>query len=233
MRIGLELLTASPFGWSELRDAAVSLEDVGFDSVWVPDHIEKEMNGQTYPFFESIALLGGIADATTRIKIGASVHNAALRHPFQLAHAAVTLDEISSGRLILGVGAGGGGYEHRFLGQPTGSRFPKFAESVEVLAGLLDGSEVDFDGPFESVPISVGKSDDHHEHFVCPGHFGDMTAAGCVLGQENRPGFERAGLAVTGFDGPFAREIDSQNPARSGMPVAMPARRDSFKDVAA
>ncbi len=68
------------------------------------------------------------------------------RYVFQLAHAAVTLDEISGGRLILGVGAGGGGYEHRFLGQPTGSRFPKFAESVEVLAGLLDGSEVDFDG---------------------------------------------------------------------------------------
>lgn len=146
MRIGIELLAASPFGWSELRDAAVSLEEVGFDSVWVPDHIEKEMNGQTYSFLDAIALLGGIADATTRITIGASVHNAALRHPFRLAHAAVTLDEISDGRLILGVGAGAGGYEHRFLSGSAGSGFARFAESIEVIAGLLRGGKVDFDG---------------------------------------------------------------------------------------
>lgn len=146
MRIGVELLAASPFRWSELRDAAVSLEEVGFDSVWVPDHLEKKMNGQPYPFFDAVALLGGLADATTRVRIGASVHSAALRHPFRLAHAAVTLDEISDGRLTLGVGAGAGGYEHRFLGQPTGSEFTRFAESVEVLAGLLNGGEVDFDG---------------------------------------------------------------------------------------
>lgn len=146
MRIGVELLAASPFTWSELRDAAVSLEDVGFDSVWVPDHLEKEMNGETYSFFDAVALLGALADATTRIGIGASVHNTALRHPFRLAHAAVTLDEISDGRVTLGVGSGAGGYEHRFLGQPTGSGFTRFAESVEVLGGLLNGEEVDFDG---------------------------------------------------------------------------------------
>lgn len=146
MRIGVELLAASPFGWSELRDAAVSLEEVGFDSVWVPDHIEKKMNSQTYPFFDAIALMGGLADATTRIRIGASVHNAALRHPFRLAHAAVTLDEISDGRLTLGVGAGAGGYEHRFLGQYTESGLSRFTESVEVLAGLLNGEELHFDG---------------------------------------------------------------------------------------
>lgn len=142
----MELLTARPFGWSDLRDAVASVEDVGFDSVWVPDHIEKEMSGQTYPFFESIALLGGIAEATTRIGIGASVHNAALRHPFQLAHSAVTLDEISDGRLILGVGAGAGGYEHGFLGEPTESRFSRFSESLQVLTSLLKGEEVDFQG---------------------------------------------------------------------------------------
>lgn len=146
LRIGLELLTARPFGWGDLRDAAASVEDVGFDSLWVPDHIEKEMNGQIYPFFESIALLGGIAEATTGIKIGASVHNAALRHPFQLAHSAVTLDEISDGRLILGVGAGAGGYEHGFLGEPKEARFSKFSESLQVLASLLRGEQVDFQG---------------------------------------------------------------------------------------
>lgn len=146
LQIGMELLTARPFGWSDLRDAVASMEDIGFDSVWVPDHIEKEMSGQTYPFFDSIALLGGIAEATTRMRIGASVHNAALRHPFRLAHSAVTLDEISDGRLILGVGAGGGGYEHGFLGEPAESRFSRFSESLQVLTGLLKGEQVDFHG---------------------------------------------------------------------------------------
>lgn len=142
----MELLTARPHGWRDLRDAVASVEDVGFDSVWVPDHIEKEMSGQIYPFFESIALLGGIAEVTTHIRIGASVHNAALRHPFQLAHSAVTLDEISDGRLILGVGAGADGYEHRFLGQPTESRFSRFSEALQVLTSLLKGEQVDFQG---------------------------------------------------------------------------------------
>lgn len=94
----------------------------------------------------TIALLGGIAEATTRIWIEASVHNAALRHPFQLAHSAVTLDEISDGRLILGVGAGAGGYEHGFLGQPTESRFSRFSETLQVLTSLLKGEQVDFQG---------------------------------------------------------------------------------------
>lgn len=146
MRIGLELLAARPLGWHELRDAAVSVEDAGFDSVWVPDHIEKVMNGQVYQFFDSIALLGAIGAATTQIKIGASVHNAALRHPFQLAHAAVTLDEITDGRFVLGVGAGAGGYEHRFLGESEKPKFSKFSESLEVLTSLLKGREVDLQG---------------------------------------------------------------------------------------
>lgn len=150
MRIGLELLTAHPFAWSELRDGARSVEDVGFDSVWVPDHMEKELGGQTMAFYDAISMLGGLAEATSRVTIGASVHNASLRHPFRLAHAAVTLDEMSNGRFVLGVGAGGRGYEYRHVDTETRFGYSRLAESTQILAGLLQGDRVSFTGRFWS-----------------------------------------------------------------------------------
>lgn len=149
----------------------VSLEEAGFDSVWVPDHIEKVMNARVFPFLDSIALLGAIAEATTEMTIGASVHNASLRHPFRLAHAALTLDELSGGRVVLGVGAGARGYENAFLGGATEPEFGRFRESVEILTRLFRGEEVDHDGKYwrlegarlpgvedRSVPLMVGAS---------------------------------------------------------------------------
>jgi len=150
LRIGLELLTAHPSSWLELRDAARSVEDVGFDSLWVPDHMEKELGGETTAFNDAIAMLGGLADVTSRVAIGASVHNAALRHPFRLAHAAVTLDEISEGRFVLGIGAGGGGYEYRHLDVGRGFGYSRLAESVRIVASLLQGEEVSFRARFFS-----------------------------------------------------------------------------------
>lgn len=148
MRVGLELLTAQPYSWRELRDAARSVEDVGFDSLWVPDHMEKELGGEETAFYDAIAMLGGLADATSRVTLGASVHNAALRHPFRLAHAAVTLDEISGGRFVLGIGAGGGGYEYRHLDVDRRFGFSRLAESLQIVAPLLRGEEVSFRGRF-------------------------------------------------------------------------------------
>lgn len=150
VRIGLELLTAYPFSWRTLRGAARSVEDVGFDSLWVPDHMEKEFGGQTMAFYDAMTMLGGLADVTSRVALGASVHNGALRHPFRLAHAAVTVDEISDGRAVLGVGAGGRGYEYRYLDADTEFGYSRLAESVEIVARLLTGNEVSFRGRFWS-----------------------------------------------------------------------------------
>lgn len=169
MRVGLALLTASPFTWPELRDAARSVEDVGFDSVWVPDHMEKELGGQIMAFYDATSMLGGLAEATSQVTIGASVHNGALRHPFRLAHAAVTLDEMSDGRFVLGVGAGGRGYEYRHVDADTRFGYSRLAESTQILAGLLNGDVVSFSGRFwsckqarlltaadRSIPLMIG-----------------------------------------------------------------------------
>lgn len=171
MRIGLELLTAHPFEWRELRQAAISVEEAGFDSLWVPDHIEKDLGGQTMAFYDAVAMLGGVAEVTSRVSIGASVHNAALRHPFRLAQAALTLDEMSNGRFVLGIGAGSRGYEYGYVGGSTDHGFSRFAESVEIVASLVRGGEATFEGRFwrvneariigiesRDIPLMIGAS---------------------------------------------------------------------------
>jgi len=130
MRIGLELLTARPYSWRELRDATVSVEDAGFDSVFVPDHIERTYGESVLSMYEAVGMLGAMAEATTRIVIGASVHNAAWKHPVHLVHAATTLAEISEGRFILGVGSGGRRYEYGFVDAPVDYPFSRFSEAV-------------------------------------------------------------------------------------------------------
>lgn len=148
LRVGLSLLTARHSGWNELRDAAKSVEDVGFDSLWVPDHIERIFGERVISFHESVVMLGAIAECTERISIGASVHNAAWRHPVHLVHAAATLAEVSGGRFILGVGSGGRHYEDGFVDAPLDHPYSRFAESVKIVRSLLDGNEVTYEGRF-------------------------------------------------------------------------------------
>ena len=148
MRIGVGLLIARSYGWRELRDASVSVEDAGFDSLWVPDHIERDFGASRVSLYESVGVLGAIAEATTRVTLGASVHNAAWKHPVHLVHAAATLSEISEGRAVLGIGAGGRLPEYGFVDAPTDHPFSRFAEAVQIIRPLLDGEEVTYEGRF-------------------------------------------------------------------------------------
>ncbi|MEN8041437.1 MAG: LLM class flavin-dependent oxidoreductase [Actinomycetota bacterium] len=148
LRIGLSVLTARPSSWGELRDAVVSVEDVGFDSVWVPDHIEKDLGGRTMSFYNSTVMLGAIAEATHHVVIGALVNNAAWHHPFRLVHGAAALAEISNDRFALSVGAGSGLGEYGLVDAPTDHAYSRFAESVKIMRRLLDGEEVTDEGRF-------------------------------------------------------------------------------------
>lgn len=148
MRIGLSLLTARPYGWGDLRDAAVSAEDAGFDSLWVPDHIERTFGENLMVMYEAVGMLGAIAESTERVSIGASVHNAVWKHPVHIVHAVATLSEVSGGRAILGIGSGGGHYEQRFVDAPMDYPFSRFKEAVEIIRPLLDGQEVTYNGRF-------------------------------------------------------------------------------------
>jgi alkanesulfonate monooxygenase SsuD/methylene tetrahydromethanopterin reductase-like flavin-dependent oxidoreductase (luciferase family) len=118
-------LLFDPFGttWPEVRDAAVAAEAEGFDGVWLYDHLAGSVHGQAR-VLESWTTLTGIAATVPRIAIGPMVLNVANRDAGTLAVMAATLQELSGGRLLLGLGAGGGrdtpyADEQRALGRPV------------------------------------------------------------------------------------------------------------------
>jgi alkanesulfonate monooxygenase SsuD/methylene tetrahydromethanopterin reductase-like flavin-dependent oxidoreductase (luciferase family) len=92
--------------WPVLRDAIMRAEDEGYDTTWVFDHFDGAMLQGDRPMLECFTLLGALADATTTIGLGTLVANVANRHPAVLAAAASSVQRISDGRLMLGLGAG-------------------------------------------------------------------------------------------------------------------------------
>ena len=92
--------------WPALRDAVLGAEADGYDTTWVFDHFDGAMIDGDRPMLECFTLLGALAEATTTIGLGTLVANVANRHPAVLAAAASSVQRISGGRLILGLGAG-------------------------------------------------------------------------------------------------------------------------------
>ena len=127
-------------------------EQVGFDSVWVGDHLlyRDEAHGARGPW-EAWTTLAGIAAATNRIAIGPLVACTSFHNPAMLAKLAGTVDEISGGRLILGLGAGWNETEYRAYGFPFDRRVARFGEAFTIIRSLLREGRVDFEGEFYSV----------------------------------------------------------------------------------
>jgi len=135
--------------WPEIIAMARLGEQVGFDSVWVGDHLlyRDEVNGARGPW-EAWTTLAGIAAATSRIAIGPLVACTSFHNPAMLAKMAGTVDEISGGRLILGLGAGWNETEYRAYGFPFDRRVARFAEAFTIIRSLLRDGKVDFAGEF-------------------------------------------------------------------------------------
>jgi alkanesulfonate monooxygenase SsuD/methylene tetrahydromethanopterin reductase-like flavin-dependent oxidoreductase (luciferase family) len=138
--------------WPEIVAMARLGEQLGFDSVWVGDHLlyRDEADGARGPW-EAWTTLAGIAASTTRIAIGPLVACTSFHNPAMLAKLAGTVDEISGGRLILGLGAGWNETEYRAFGFPFDRRVARFAEAFTIIRSLLRGGRVDFEGEFYSV----------------------------------------------------------------------------------
>ena len=108
--------------WTDLKAMARTAEEVGLDSVWIPDHLYFEYPGVTESTYECIAMLSALAAVTKRVEIGTLVICTGFRYPAVLASMANTIDEISNGRLILGLGAGYHEPEYRAFGIPYDHR---------------------------------------------------------------------------------------------------------------
>ena len=152
--------------WADLRAMAERAEQVGFDSLWLADHLlfkrgeiqididapgadeidlERE---RVIGAWEVWSLLGALAAVTKRVALGPLVACAGYRNPALLAKMADTLDELSGGRLILGLGAGDSGFEHRAFGYPYDHKVGRFEEALTIIRALLREGSCDFAGTY-------------------------------------------------------------------------------------
>lgn len=124
------------------------IEALGFDSIWAGEHLLYDEDGERTGPWEAWSVLAGVAAVTERVELGPLVAALPFHHPALLAKQAATVDEISGGRLVLGVGAGWNETEFRAFGLPYERRVDRFAEGFEILRRLLAGQRVVHDGRF-------------------------------------------------------------------------------------
>ncbi|MFJ3308844.1 LLM class flavin-dependent oxidoreductase [Streptomyces sp. NPDC086549] len=138
--------------YEEIRALARQAESAAFDSVWCFDHLLfREGGGPTEGIWESWTTLTALAEATSRIELGTLVLCTAFRNPAVLAKMAATLDSISNGRLILGLGAGWHRPEFEAFGLEFDHRAERFEEALTIIASLLRTGRAEFDGRYSWV----------------------------------------------------------------------------------
>ncbi|WP_433013543.1 LLM class flavin-dependent oxidoreductase [Kribbella sp. CA-294648] len=143
-------------GWADVKAMAVAAEESGLDSVWLADHFFYRAPDDTvYGMHEAWTLLSGVAAVTSRLELGTMVLCGSFRDPGLTAKMAATLDLVSDGRLILGVGAGWHDPEYEAFGLPTDHRVGRFEEWLEIVARLVRGETVSFDGKYHQVKGAV------------------------------------------------------------------------------
>ncbi len=158
MRFGLQIPNFSDdetpgtlFG--EVVERAAAAEDTGFDSVWVMDHFFQlpPMGGPAAPMLDSYTLLGALAARTSRVRLGAMVTGVTYRNPAHLAKIVTTLDIISGGRAILGIGAAWYDVEHEGLGfdfPSAGERLDRLEEALQICRAMFTEEAPSFEGRY-------------------------------------------------------------------------------------
>lgn len=216
MQVGLVLPLGEDehgtMSYPELRAFALRAEARGFDSLWLVDHLLFRFPEQpTRGIWECFSVLAAIAEATERITLGTLVACTAFRNPAVLAKQAASVDAISGGRLILGLGAGWHQPEFDAFGIPFDHTVSRFAEALQIIVPLLREGQVDFRGQY-------------------------YRAEHCEL----RPGPVRPGgppILVGAFKprtlGLTARHADLWNTCWLGRPDLLPERRAALEAACA
>jgi len=150
LRFGLFLSQASR-DWDRVLDEFIEAEELGFDHAWLVDHLVDTDGGPDDGCHEAWTLLAAIAAKTTRIRLGVLVSSNTFRHPAILLKEAVTVDQVSGGRLTLGIGTGWHEDEHRRYGielPPAPERVDRFEEAIEVISLLMRQDRTTFRGRY-------------------------------------------------------------------------------------
>jgi len=154
MKIGLVLVIAErkelqrAYSYEETRAIALQAEAAGFDSLWLYDHMLYRGDHPTIGIWECWTFLSALADATARVELGTLVACNSFRNPALLAKMAITLDEVSQGRLILGLGAGWNTPEFDAFGWHFDHRVDRFEEALQIIRPLLKEGRVNFEGQY-------------------------------------------------------------------------------------
>jgi alkanesulfonate monooxygenase SsuD/methylene tetrahydromethanopterin reductase-like flavin-dependent oxidoreductase (luciferase family) len=141
LRVGVVVVQNLP--WEAWRDRVLEVELLGYDGVHVWDHLVHRTQSPDDPLFEGFTLLAAAAAVTSRIRLGTLVASPTLRSPVLLAKQAMTIDQVSGGRLDLGIGAAGSLLDYAVLGMEPlspGELVERFTETVELVSAVLRGA---------------------------------------------------------------------------------------------
>jgi len=171
LQIGLMMRSGNPpvpgagrvVPWTELKEIALAAEEAGVDTLFAPDHLifrkygsfDSIPEGESKGCWEVWTLLSAIASITSRVTLGPFVACTSFREPAVLAKMADTLDEVSGGRLLLGLGAGYHVPEYTAFGFPHDHLAGRFEEALQIILPLLKGERVTFHGQYYNVDDCV------------------------------------------------------------------------------
>jgi alkanesulfonate monooxygenase SsuD/methylene tetrahydromethanopterin reductase-like flavin-dependent oxidoreductase (luciferase family) len=153
LRLGIQLPEVErDVRWPEYAAMARAAEESGFDSIWLGDHL---LYADGRGPWEAWTLLSALAAVTERVELGPLVACAGFHPPAVLAKMAATVDEVSAGRLILGLGAGSNRHDFKAFGLTLDRPVARFEEAFPIIRSLLAGETVTFSGRFHSVDGAV------------------------------------------------------------------------------
>jgi alkanesulfonate monooxygenase SsuD/methylene tetrahydromethanopterin reductase-like flavin-dependent oxidoreductase (luciferase family) len=158
LKIGIMLpesereMAGATAGWSDFLAMGRAIEDLGFDSLWFADHLLMRVAGhEPQGAWEAMAVLSAFAATTERITLAPFVASTAYRNPALTAKIAETIDEISGGRFILGLGSGWAEPEYQAFGFPYNHRASRFEEAIQIITSLIRTGQADFEGEYYTV----------------------------------------------------------------------------------
>ena len=199
MKIGVQFEVQDGVGWNRWRELAARVDELGYESLWRSDHLFSVVGDLTKTGIETWTSLTYLATATSRIRFGPLVSPMTFRHPSLLALQAAAVDELSGGRLEVGVGAGWEPREHESFGVPfpsTPERFERLDEGLTVMKLLWTEPEPEFEGRFYSLhgarlhpkplqrphpPIVVGGTGEKRSLRIVAKHADEWNAHGVTV----------------------------------------------------
>jgi probable F420-dependent oxidoreductase len=159
MSLGLILPIGEPSRYTEVLEMAQAARESGFEAVWIPDHFQYENpdDGSVSGIWEVFTMMAALAAAVPDIQVGSLVACTGFRNPGLIAKSAETIDEISGGRFILGLGAGWNKPEYDALGFPFDHRVSRFEEAMQIIQPMLREGAATLEGEFFQARNAVNR----------------------------------------------------------------------------